>query len=128
MDTLAARRLDECVIAVPFDMSSETERYFDHISEREARRRVDIPHNVVRVFEVGLAGVNLVQLNAGEVRQPYQCRVFGCDGVFDNVCLAQGNFLYPAWSPIRKILLKERLAGDAVRESDQRQRPALNVT
>src|SRR5215471_7763688 len=127
MDALAAGRLYERVITVAFYVLSETEGKIDNIDEREARRGIDVPNNIVGMLEIRLASVNLMQLDAGQVREPYEGRVFGCDRIFDDVGLAQRDFLNPARCPIRQILLKERFAGHSIGKSHQGKRAALDV-
>jgi hypothetical protein len=81
VQALAACRFDEGVIAITFEVPFEFHGQFRHLRKRETLRRIEVVDDVIGLVEVRRARMHLVQLDAGQVRQPHQRRGFGGDDV-----------------------------------------------
>jgi hypothetical protein len=128
VQSLAAGGLDEGVVAVFFELHAQPFADLGNERPRRSVGRVDIEHEIVRVVAMLGAAVHLVQLDARHVREPHQRRIFGRDHIIDGLLgVSDLHTLQPVRHPVGQILLEERLAVDAVRETDQRERTAANV-
>jgi hypothetical protein len=70
--------------------------------------------------------MHLVQFDARQIRQPHE-RGFLARNDIVFFLLAESDMLEPVRRPLRAIFLIERLSPDAIRKTNQRQRPPFDL-
>ena len=126
MQTFPASRFDKRMITKTLEMFFELARQRGDIRKAEILRWVKIVCNIIRLIKMRRSAMHLMQLDAGQVGQPDERRLFGRDDVI-LFFFTEGHILEPIGRPIGSILLKERFAADAVRITHQREGPPFDM-